>query len=65
MSGANWESIYDTPNDRMERTGVPTGGWIYRNWVVTGAQAQNPQHWQWTVAITYVPPAATPPATEA
>lgn len=60
MSGSTWENVYSQQFDVMERTRL-TDGWIYRNRLVTGAQAQNIGDYVWQVSSTYVPDAVAPP----
>jgi len=54
MSGSTWENVYSTSGDVLERRQV-TGGWLYRNRYATSGSAQDPQHWIWNFAITFVP----------
>ena len=60
MSGTTWENVYSQQFDIMERTRL-TDGWIYRNRLVTGAQAQNTADYLWQVTSTYVPDVVAPP----
>lgn len=54
----NWEQVYSSDNERMDRTAVE-GGWIYRY-----QQRQGSQHdgYTWSIALTFVTPAPAPPA---
>jgi hypothetical protein len=63
MSGTTWEDVYRQPFDIMERTRLDDG-WIYRNRLVTGAQAQNIGDYVWHVAMTYVPDVVAAPIVE-